>query len=300
MTNDRKMTVSAPGKLMLMGEHAVVYGYPCLVAAVDRRITVEVEKLANDEVILETDTDTRFMTAVVKKFRAEVGKMGVRVRVVQAFDKKYGFGSSAAITVAVAMGLFAVADVEIEKKKLFDFCYQVVLEVQGIGSGFDVAAAIYGGVVYFVTGGKVIEPIFITELPIVVGYSGVKADTVTLVKQVAEVKGKEDVFKKMGSLVKEARLVMERGGWQRLGKLMNENQNLLRKLGVSSDKLEEMVMVSLRAGAWGAKLSGAGGGDCMIVLVSEKHKRAVEKAINAVGVKLGVEGVRREDNTVKF
>ena len=76
---------------------------------------------------------------------------------------------------------------------------------------------------------------------------------------------------------------------------MNGNQNLLRKLGVSSDKLEEMVAASLRAGALGAKLSGAGGGDCMIAVVDDKKKVMVEKAISAVGVKLGAEGVRMEN-----
>ena len=80
---------------------------------------------------------------------------------------------------------------------------------------------------------------------------------------------------------------------------MNKNQELLHELGVSSVELDKLIKASLKAGAWGAKLSGAGGGDCIIALVSEDNRKKVEKAIETAGgevlrVKLGTKGMRRE------
>ncbi len=91
-----------------------------------------------------------------------------------------------------------------------------------------------------------------------------------------------------------------RRDWKLLGGLFNQNQTLLSKLGVSTDKLDKMCLSALTAGAYGAKLSGAGGGDCMIALVNSKYKKKVEKAMEEVGGKIinvesADEGVRVED-----
>ncbi|HKZ35800.1 MAG TPA: mevalonate kinase, partial [Patescibacteria group bacterium] len=115
-----------------------------------------------------------------------------------------------------------------------------------------------------------------------VGYSGVKADTVVLVKQVAKLKPQK-LFLESAKIVKQARPALEQGHWAEAGELMNKSQEILRRIGVSTPKLERLIDASLKAGAWGVKLSGAGGGDCMIALTPPARRRAIEQAITQAG-----------------
>ncbi len=293
---------------MLMGEHAVVYGYPSLVTAIDEWLIVEVEKITENRIIVDAPEarDTRFVDEAVRQAQRAWGipGAGFRIKTQSTFSGKYGFGSSAAVTVATLKALALLYQKEIDQRKLFDCSYKTVLAVQGVGSGFDVAAAIYGGTFYFVTAGKVIEPLAVKEVPLIVGYTGVKADTTTLINQVAEKREKnpekvERIFQAIAKLVEEAKARMLEGDWERVGRLMDFNQEYLRDLGVSSEKLEALISAAKKAGAWGAKLSGAGGGDCMIALHPDgvQGKLVIEKAIQDVGgqvidVRANAQGVR--------
>lgn len=316
-----KVTVSTPGKLMLFGEHAVVFGHTCLVTSVSQRLTTVVEFIKEDDFILsfkdiskenykksiyelgndEMPIEARFVEISVKNFYQKIGrKKGVKITTQCPYSKKYGFGSSAGVTVGVTSGIAKLYEVFLTKKELFDLSYKTVLEVQGKGSGFDVAAAIYGGLIYFVTGGKVIEPLDIDNLPLIVAYSGIKADTVQMIDKVMKVENREQIFKEIEVITNRAKETMLIKDWPDLGRLMNSNQKLLQQLGVSTPKLDQMIKASIEAGAWGAKLSGAGGGDCMIALTPYDKKGQVKKAITDAGgevveVETGVEGVRMEN-----
>lgn len=275
-------TVSAPGKLMLLGEHAVVYGYPCIVTAIDQRLVVQPG---------ESHGDTRFIDAAIKAW----GKGDEKFSATSSFSGKYGFGSSSAVTVATLKALRPDAT----NREIFDAAYKIVLDIQGKGSGFDVAAATYGGTLYYIKE-KVIMPLSCSDMPLVVGYTGIKADTVSLINQVVQKKNKnpekvERIFQAMGKLVDEAKVKMIEGDWERVGKLMDFNQEYLRDLGVSSEKLESLISAAKKAGAWGAKLSGAGGGDCMIALGPPIVKDAIQKSGGeVVEVTANAEGVRIE------
>ncbi len=290
-----KINASAPGKLMLFGEHAVVYNRPCIVTAVSSRIYVSVEKTSGRFLIDAPQVkDLRFVEETVKMFknRYQVGN-GLTIQTHSDFSHQYGFGSSSAVTVALISALAKTYQLYLSKKEIFNLGYKIALEVQGVGSGFDIAAATFGGVLYFVTGGKEIKPIKTEKsLPLVVGYSGVKADTPKIVKRLKlKIKSQrsksqltiQKIFNLIEKIVLAAKLEITNRNWKKLGELMNENHRLLQKLDVSTKKLDKMCQAALKAGAYGAKLSGAGGGDCMIALVEDNKREDVKKAIESVG-----------------
>lgn len=323
----KQISVAVPGKLMLMGEHAVVYGRPCIVTAVDQRMRVSVGM--RDDAIFTLEAPEVNITGYQKPM-TEVGKgeipkearfaevaaanfisqykidAGINITIQANFSAKFGFGSSSAVTVGVIKGLSELTGIKLSDKELFDLSYKTVLDAQGKSSGFDVAAAIYGGTIYFLTGGKTIEALPADGMNLVVGYSGIKADTVSMINLVAEkMKNYQDgvnkIFDGIGKLVDDAKQAMlEKDRMRRLGTLIDYNQSYLEDLGVSTDKLNNMITAAQKAGALGAKLSGAGGGDCMIALTSAENKLKVSQAIQDAGgeimnVGINAPGARTEN-----
>jgi mevalonate kinase len=330
----KKITVSAPGKLMLFGEHAVVDGHPCLVTAVNQRMYTTVEFL--DEGNFELDAKeveirnykkpiselgkgempdgVRFAEVAVKNFLNSIARgdksIGIKVTTSSEFSSQVGFGSSSAVTVCVIKALSELLNKNINKKQIFDLSYKTVLEIQGKGSGFDIASAIYGGTLYFETGGKIISKLEINHLPLIVGYSGIKANTGSLIMHVDSRFSKnrkrlQEIYDEIEVIVEKAKLEIEDANWERFGKLMNKNQGLLSELGVSIEKLDNMINAALGAGAFGAKISGAGGGDCMIAVAPEDHIKSVEELITKAGgeiisIQTNAEGVRVENQIIKI
>lgn len=299
---------SAPGKLMLLGEHAVVYGFPCIVTAVDKRLYVEAERIdkKEDEIVTPQVKESRFVLETLAHFRDKFKiNKHIRIKTKGDFSHNVGLGSSSAVTVATFSALSSLFNLSLNKKEIFNLSYAVTLKIQGVGSGFDIAAATYGGTLYFVKGGKVIEPLEIDTIPLVVGYSGIKADTPFYVRKVAEAfKERRNemvtIFIQIADVVTKAKKSLVEKDYSEFGKLMIRNQSLLQKLGVSIPQLERMTKAAIEAGAFGAKLSGAGGGDCMIALVSPAKSILVAKAVENAGgeiikVKNNAEGVRLEN-----
>ena len=314
--------VSAPGKLMIFGDHAVVHGRPCIVTSVDHRMQVSLEKREDNKIHLNAPDvnienyivslkdlsethlkEVRFVLAAVKNFfRKYRFENGLNIETKSGSLSKFGLGSSSAVVVSTIKGLTELFGIKLNDKELFNLSYKTVLDIQEVGSGFDVATAIYGGTIFFVTAGRTIKPIKVKELPIIVGYTGIKADTPALVKMVnrklvAEPKRINKIFDEIKNIVNLARVEIEKLNWKEVGELMDSNQSLLRDLGVSSKELENLISAAKEAGAFGAKLSGAGGGDCMIVIASKEKTNDVKMAIGKAGgkvvdVKTQGEGVR--------
>lgn len=277
-----KIKASAQGKLMLFGEHAAVYGYPCIVTTVSSRIYVEVENTGSElKIEAPQSKDTTFVEEAVKLF-CEKYKVDnkIFIKTYSDLSSKFGLGSSSAVTVATITALSNLYKIKISKKEIFDLGYKVVRSIQKVGSGFDVASATYGGTIYFATGGKVIEPLPVKDLSLIIGYSGTKASTTKIVK---DLKPDFKIFDKIGKIVVEAKMSLVGAEWKITGELMNQNHQLLKKLGVSTQKLDKMCEAAVSSGAFGAKLSGAGGGDCMIALVPENKIKNVESSIISIG-----------------
>ncbi len=216
---------------------------------------------------------------------------GVKITTASQFSSQFGFGSSSASAVCVIKALSEITEANLDQKAIFDLSYKTVLDIQGKGSGVDVASAVYGGTLYFITAGKVIEPLNIDIIPLIVGYSGIKADTITLVNEVLEKAKKypqviESIYDAIGKLVEQAKLALLGKDWSTLGELMNFNEGYLSALGVEGKKLADMIYAARNKGAYGAKLSGGGIGDCMIALASDDKKQAVTDAINQAGGKV--------------
>ncbi len=303
-------TARAPGKLMILGEHAVVYGRRCIVTAVDAGVQASV-----------TDSESYFIDAPDMGFSGQVDlsqesfpkqiafAAQAAKNFMQAFsvarpfrittrspdtpEKKVGLGSSASVTAATIAALASHFRVPLDEAKLYTLAYKTVLEVQKVGSGFDAAAASYGGTIMYKIGSP--EPISPLAEQLVVAYTGQPASTPEIVSHVAEhVKNDQkfynSLFDEIEKLVLMARTAIGRQDWRQLGVLMNHNQELLRKmkspsteLGVSSEKIERLVAAALDAGAYGAKLSGAGVGDCIIALCPEALEANVKKSLQAAG-----------------
>jgi mevalonate kinase len=303
---------SAPGKLMLFGEHAVVHGRPCIVTAVDQRIHVEAKKNGANELNVnapqlgiqnyhktvaelcnqEMPKQVSFIEAVVKIFHQRYGlEQGLDITTHSEFSHTYGFGSSSGVTIATTKALSELYKISLTEKEIFDLGYKAVLNIQRVGSGFDLAAALWGKILFYKRGAAVVEKMDVDKLPLVVCYSGIKADTPTLVEQVNELKRKrprkiKNIFDRIEAITLKAKKSIKAKDWPEVGRLMQQNQTLLEEIGVSTYRLENLITTAENAGAWGAKLSGAGGGDCIIALCPEEKKQQVEISLRGVGGKI--------------
>lgn len=272
---------SAPGKLFLLGEHAVLHGYPAIVCAVNRRITVTVTPRADQQIHidsqlghhqtslmeLEVVRPFQFVLAVLKQARL---CQGCNIEVKAEFSDQVGFGSSAAVTVATWSALLAWQGIQLS---LFELWQRAQASVQlaqgGVGSGADLAAAVYGGTVYFDPEAQCIERLPYNP-PLTVVYSGYKTPTVEVIRRVqAQFEGKQSQFEAwcqaMGALSKQGEAAIRQQDWPMLGRLLTQGQQLMRELGVSDQRLEQIVTaLNQQSGMLGAKISGSGLGDCVV------------------------------------
>jgi len=276
------------GKTILFGEHFVVYGKTGIVAGWDKGIEVEVEKSAEDDVA--TNEYKRERIEVLKAIKKALGvNSGVRLKSVKSeLPPGAGVGSSAALAVAIARAINNEFGLGKSEEEICNAAYESEKIFHGNPSGIDNTAATYGGVIVFrkrkrgnlIKRLKVKKPFYI-----VIGISGKQGITKELVAMVRKKKEENEkwfanVLRKYAKLSREALDALQKGNLVRVGKLMDENQALLREIGVSTKELEEIIDIAKKNGALGAKLTGAGGGGCAIALAeSEEKAKKICKAI---------------------
>ncbi|WP_336337960.1 mevalonate kinase [Haloarcula brevis] len=326
------VTSSAPGKVYLFGEHAVVYGEPAVPCAIERRVHVTATEIdeglrihANDLQLdgftVEYSGDGESHPDVdVAESLVEAGMGYVNEAVAQARDAAdapdagfeisvegdiplgAGLGSSAALVVAAIDAATRELGVELSAGEIADRAYRVEHAVQdGQASRADTFCSAMGGAVR-VEGDDCRRLDGIDNLPFVIGYDGGAGDTGALVAGVRDLREEydfaADTVEAIGDVVREGEAVLGTGDYERLGDLMDFNHGLLSALGVSSRSLDSMVWAARDADAHGAKLTGAGGGGCIVALdetddalTALKYTPGCESVFRA---ELDTDGVRRE------
>ena len=322
---------SAPGKVYLFGEHAVVYDEPAVPCAIERRATVDVTARSDGRLRVDAgdltldgftveyggdgapDVDvpeslveaaTGYVDGAVEQAReaADASEIGFDVDIESAIPLGAGLGSSAAVAVAGIDAATRELGVELPPEELAERAYRVEHDVQeGEASRADTFCSAMGGAVR--VAGEDCRRLDAPALPFVIGYDGGAGDTGALVAGVRELREEygfaADTLSAIGDLVRQGERALDANDRDELGRLMDVNHGLLSALGVSSRSLDAMVWAAREAGARGAKLTGAGGGGCVVVLdESERSRTALrytpgcEEAFRA---ELDTEGVRQED-----
>ena len=299
---------TAPGKVILFGEHAVVYGRPALAAPVTHlraRAVVaptgrsDVSLIAPDlgrTLHLSTATANNPLAATIHAVAEYLGRSlaaGYDLTVSSAIPIASGLGSGAAIAVAVirALALYAGPAGGLPREVVSQLAYEVERLHHGTPSGIDNTVIAYEQPVYFMRreGGNLIEPFAPARpLRLLIGDTGVRSATRDVVGDVrrqwqADPARFEAIFDGCSRVADAGRAALAAGDLAAVGRLMDENHEWLMRMTVSSPPLDALVAAARRAGALGAKLSGAGRGGNMIALVTAETERAVGEALSAAG-----------------
>jgi mevalonate kinase len=282
-------TGSASGKVILLGEHAVVYGMPAIVVGIDRGASARAspgetagetssELVLGDTIRVTSDDKSDVAQAFAALLLACNVTSRVRVDVTTDLPAAAGLGCSAALGVAIVRALdawqkrpLAPPNETIERALSWEKIFH------GNPSGIDATAAARGGCLLYqrMEGGPSIKEVRLGgPLTLAVGHTGTASSTRAMVELVAKLRDrKKDLvgqsFEGIASLVSNARLALEAYDRVGLGRLMDLNQMILSGLMLSTEEIESMCRLAREAGALGAKLTGSGGGGCVVALAGE-------------------------------
>jgi mevalonate kinase len=297
---------SAPAKIILFGEHAVVYGRPAIavpvtqikakaIVSADIRGEPGMVRIQAPDVGLEAilgdlpsgDPLAAAVRGVLSALKIE-RPPACTLRVASTIPVASGLGSGAAVSVAVIRAFSAFLGKPLPDQRVSELAYEVEKLHHGTPSGIDNTVVTYSVPVYFVKG-EPIETLRVAQpFTIVIGDTGVSSPTSLAVGDVRKAwKAKKDhyeaLFDSAGAIAGSARQMIEAGLVETLGPLMDANHGILSKMGVSSPELDRLAAVARKAGALGAKLSGAGRGGNMIALATSKNAPAIAHALEDAG-----------------
>jgi mevalonate kinase len=299
-------TASAPGKIILYGEHAVVYGRPAIAVPVRQIrartvvsagphdqpgiVRIQAADIDLDASLDELEPDhplKRVISGVLDEL--QIPRLpACKLQISSSIPVAAGLGSGAAVSVATIRAMAAFLGHPLTDERVSALAYEVEKLHHGTPSGIDNTVITYAAPVYFRKG----QPIEILHLgghfTIVIGDTGFSSPTLVAVGDLRklwqdEPHRYESIFDSVGDIVQRARVCIENGMSQALGPLMDENQSLLEQMGVSSSELDKLVQAARHAGALGAKLSGGGRGGNMIALTHPEHAEQVARALRDAG-----------------
>ena len=317
---------SAPGKVVLFGEHFVIYDNPAILAAISRRVKVKVRVNSTDHININSDLGLRasyrdstfnlikgsrqakmILAPLYESARLVLSERrcqaGLDIDVASDLPERVGLGSSAACCVAITAAVDSLFH-EPDKRWICTKAIESERLIHEDSSGADCQVSTFGGLMYFVKneGFKRIDSDI--RLPLRILNTGIKHSTRNLVILVKNFKETKRVaFKVLAmssrSICEKAFFAIKKDDQILLGNLMNQNHLILQEIGVSNKKMDELVVASLANGALGAKITGAGGGGSIVILMPQNNKgtRTIfgrfvnDRPIESIPVKLDYDGL---------
>jgi mevalonate kinase len=304
---------SAPGKVILLGEHAVVFGQPAISLAIDLRLQLSMRHGHHNSLNGHplSERTHPYITHCIKHLW---GGGALELETSSAFPSGSGLGSSAAVTTAMLAALISASGNEISQENIARHAFDVESEVQGRASPIDTSTSTHGeGILIDRKPGPellwhisrdvrewYIHHCSVPRMTLVVGFTGISSPTgpqVAKVKRYVDHSGfAREVVEEIGALTLDGLKCLRDQDMVGLGELLTRNHKLLSILGVSCQALDKLVEAALPH-SYGAKLTGSGGGGSMIAL-TDRPEQVAEAIKNKGGtpfiVHTGVPGVRKE------
>ena len=290
-----KSKASAPGKVILFGEHFVVYGVKAILCSINKRVTVTAEKTTDKKIfinseignlILEPNKSISEINSPLKPFYYLANKViknqdtGIQIKIDSEIPLGVGLGSSSACCVAGAAAIFKLFG-DISKEEILELAIEAERTIFENTSGADCTVCVYGGIMEYdkKQGFKKIEDE--PNFQLVIANSNIEHSTESMVSEVKAftIKNKEEFSKLLDQeleLVEDVLKLIKENKMQEIGQKMNQNQEYLENIGISNNELTNMIKIGQEL-SFGAKITGSGGGGCIFALTNESNLQTILK-----------------------
>ena len=284
-----KSKASAPGKVILFGEHFVVYGVKAILCSINKRVTVTAEKISDKKIvinseignlILEPNKSISEINSPLKPFYYLANKViknqdtGIQIKIDSEIPLGVGLGSSSACCVAGAAAIFKLFG-DRSKEEILELAIEAERTIFENTSGADCTVCVYGGIMEYdkKQGFKKIEDE--PNFQLVIANSNIEHSTESMVSEVKAftIKNKEEFSKLLDQeleLVEDVLKLLKENNTIKLGEKINQNQKYLETIGISNNQLRKMIEIGQKM-SFGAKITGSGGGGCIFAITDESN-----------------------------
>ena len=290
-----KSKASAPGKVILFGEHFVVYGVKAILCAINKRVTVTAEKIKEEKISIKSDIGDLELelnkpiseiNSPLKPFYYLANKMiqnqstGIEIKIESDIPLGAGLGSSSACCVAGAAAISKLFS-EKTKEEILELAIEAERTIFENTSGADCTVCTYGGIIEYEKEKGFIKIKSEPNFHLIIANSNIKHSTESIVSKVKQFKNEDtERFSKLcndeSKLIEDVLQLLKENNIQKLGQKVVQNQRYLETIGISNEKLKDMIKIGQES-SFGTKITGAGDGGCVFSLTDESN---LENTIN--------------------
>jgi len=290
-----KSKASAPGKVILFGEHFVVYGVKAILCAINKRVTVTAEKIKEEKISIKSDIGNLELelnkpiseiNSPLKPFYYLANKIirnqstGIEIKIESDIPLGAGLGSSSACCVAGAAAISKLFS-EKTKEEILELAIEAERTIFKNTSGADCTVCTYGGIIEYEKEKGFIKIKSEPNFHLIIANSNIKHSTESIVSKVKQFKNEDtERFSKLcndeSKLIEDVLQLLKENNIQKLGQKVVQNQKYLETLGISNEKLKDMIKIGQES-SFGTKITGAGDGGCVFSLTDESN---LENTIN--------------------